>query len=206
MKEVYKGNEILESFHQDHLFKYHNWLLRAANQYGSAYEAHNELQYNHIAISSLTIIEDGKVSIKENFHRDKWIKNDCANFYADRISRGFILLYRASFEIEIFDEHQKYKPEEYRDDFLFDIRCVNFNEKDNKYGWLSETKDLDVNLLIYKDNLTKNIDNLSSVYELELIRRPELTRDDFEIEYYQQEEDEKNERIESWEGFEDEIY
>ena len=48
MKEVYKGSEILESFHQDHLFKYHNWLLKAAKQYSSDYESHNDLKYNHI--------------------------------------------------------------------------------------------------------------------------------------------------------------
>ena len=212
MKEVYKGNEIIESFHQDHLFKYHNWLLKAAKQYSSIYESHNELKYDHIVISSLTSIEDGKISIKENFHRDNWIKYDRGTYFAGRVSKGFILMHRASFEIAAYDEKCIWSDKtgiKYKDDFYFDIAHVRDEEEDNEFKFLQETKDLDVELCMYLAERKKlHEDELYEVpfFEMSQSSRPELTREEYEAEHYQQQEDEKNERIESWEEFEDEIY
>jgi hypothetical protein len=204
MKEVYKGNEILESFHQDHLFKYHSWLLKAAKKYNSLHE----FDYDHIVISSLTPIEDGKFNIKEKIHRDLWIKKDWETYYKDRVSKGFIHLHRASFDIRAYDEKCIWSDKtgiKYRDDFYFDIGHVGLEEEENEYLFYQETKDLEVKLLLYEADIDKK-EGLDSVYEMALIFQPELTMEEFEIEYHQKKEDEQNERIESWEGFEDEIY
>ena len=204
MKEVYKGNEIIESFHQDHLFKYHSWLLKAAKKYNSFHE----FDYDHIVISSLTPIEDGKFNIKEKIHRDLWIKKDWETFYQGRVSKGFIHRYRASYEISAYDEKCKWSDKTgigYRDDFYFDIGHVRHEEEDNEYAHRQETKDLEVKSLLLQADMNEK-EGLDFVYEFAVITRPELTMKEFETEYYQRQEDEKNERMESWEGFEDEIY
>ena len=59
--------------------------------------------------------------------------------------------------------------------------------------------------MLYQADIDKK-EGLGFAYEMALIFQPELTREEYEAEHYKREEDEKNERIESWEGFEDEIY
>jgi hypothetical protein len=206
MKEVYKYNEILESFHQEHLFEYHNWLIKASKMYSSSYESQNELSYDHIHISSLTSIEDGKYNIKENIHRDLWIKKDWESLYRGRIHNGFILLYRASFEMKFYDDECKWSNKTgigYRNNFLYDIRAVDGDKKDNEFGFIEETSGLDIKMTVYESDIKRSdAEELKDSLKFQQIFRPELTLD----EVNRQVENEKKERLESWKGFEDEIY
>ena len=206
MKEVFKYNEILQSFHQENLFKYHSWLIKAAKLFSSYWEAQHELNYDHIVISPLLLIEDGKYNIKENVHRDIWKRDDWESIYEGRISKGNILLYRASFDMSFYDDECRWSNKTgifYRNNFLFDIRGVDSNKDDNEFGFLKETRGLDTRMIIYESEVRRSEEEkLESSLELLQIRRPELTMDEYKSEL----ETEKQEKIESWEGFEDEIY
>jgi len=206
MKEVYKYNEILESFHQEHLFKYHSWLIKASKKFSSWYESQNELAYDHILISPLTSVEDGKYNIKENIHRDLWIKKDCESLYGNRIHRGFILLYRASFEMSFYDEECKWSDKTgifYRNNFLYDIRAIDGDKEDNEFGFMKETCGLNTKMTVYESEVKRSeAEELEDLLNLQQIFRPELTLSELKGEA----ENEKQERLESWEGFEDEIY
>ena len=203
MKEVYRGNEIIESLHQEHLFQYHNWLIKASKKYNSL------SGYGEIKISSLKIIEDGKFNIKENIHRDIWMKHDYQNLYPDRIANGNFLMFRGGFEILAFDEECVWSDKtgiKYRDDFIFDVHHVGLNEEDNDYKYKNDVRGLSVTFVVSDKVLhERKQDDIRRTYEFSLIREPDLTFDEFIQREEEQDQEERIERLESWEGFEHEI-
>ena len=203
MKEVYKGNEIIESLHQEYLFQYHDWLIQASKQYNS----HHGPEQIHI--SSLQIIQDDKFDIKKSIHRDKWIKNELQNLYSNRISNGYLLYYRGAFEITAYDEECSYSDKTgigYKDDFFYEIKYIGWSEEDNKFKYLSQTANLDIKLVV-SDSEAKEIaeTNLAAAYNLAKSFDSDSTFEEFKIKAIEEREKEKNEILDSWEGFEHEI-
>ena len=205
MKEVYRGNEIIKSLHQDHLFQYHDWLIQASKQYNS------NLEYEQIHISSLQMIQDDKFDIKKSIHRDIWIKNEFQNLYSNRISNGYLLAYRGAFEINAYDEECIYSDKTgvgYKENFFYEITHIGMYEEDNKFKYLNQTGNLDIKLIV-SDSEAKDIaeTNLVASYNLsrDFASGSDLTFEEYKIKAAEEHEKEKDEILNSWKGFEHEI-